>query len=128
MRAIFRVVLLVGTGLAACADLGPAGPRRASLSRFDVPATAAQTDTIRISFTYWLGCRETIQAIEVKPAYDSLGVTVWARDGDAACAWENEIFLRPFVSTYVALPPRAATYSVIFHGSGGDSVRVVTAR
>lgn len=129
-RALFCLLLLAVAGLAACESVaGPGGARRrAILLNIQVPATAGQADTVRVSFDYWVPfCGGTLEAIEVKPSFDSLSFTVWAREGNGVCPPVADLIVRPPTFVYLATPFRAASYSVIFHEPDGDSVRVVTA-
>jgi hypothetical protein len=128
MRQTMFMLILAIVGAAACSDSTSPTRARATLPIYNikVPASAAATDSIRISFNYNRAGCDSALAVEARPSVTEVRFTASSIPTNEVCPYGLPVALNIIPVVFVVPPPHALPYTVRFAEPGEpDSIRIV---
>jgi len=131
MRRIVLMVMSAIVGAAACSDSNAPAPARVTrrIYNIHVPATAAITDSIPVSFNYEPGSCDSALVFEARPSGAQVRFAVSSMPTTGVCAQTLPVAMIIYPLVYVVAPPHPVPYTFRFAEPGeADSVRVVQPR
>lgn len=125
------LLLVAAIATAACNDSTAPGSRREvrRIYNIQVPARAANTDSIRIAFDYDRAACDSALTVETRPTFSDIRFVVTSYSTNQACPLDlPSVLVINIPVVYVVSIPHSAPFTARFTEPGAaDSVRVVAA-